>query len=106
MHDSTEDVESFILQNVANQVIEDPGNDANDKKISRFLESLPVSSQGIKLIEKKTRGQAENHLWMNLRRGRLTGSSHHDIYTKIHSIIKAPFTLHQLTWVRPGLELT
>ena len=88
VHDSTADMESFILQNVANQVIEDPGNDTNDKKISRFLQSLPVSSQGIKLIEKKTRGQAENDLWMNLRKGRLTGSNHHDIYTKMHSIIK------------------
>eukprot|EP00795_Rhopilema_esculentum_P015949 gene15949-7279_t len=58
--DSPEKIESFILQNVANKVIEDPGNDTYDKKISSFLQSLPVSSQGVLLIEKKTRGQAEN----------------------------------------------
>ena len=69
VHESTEDVESFILQNVANQVIEDPGNDTNEKKISRFLQSLPVPSQGIKLIEKKTRGQAENDLNLEVNFG-------------------------------------
>ena len=86
--DSSEEVESFILQNVANKVIELPGNDTNDKKISSFLQTLSLSSQDIPLIEKKTGGKVENDLWINLRKGRLTASTHHDIHTEMHSIIK------------------
>ena len=56
MDDSPEEAGSSILQNVANKVTEDPGNDTNDKKISSFLQSLPLSNQSIKSSEKKTRG--------------------------------------------------
>lgn len=36
-------------------------------------------------IEKSTLGQSENSLWFEFRRGRLTASKHHDIFTKINA---------------------
>ena len=88
MKNLPEAVENFIVHNVANKILEDPGNDTNEKKISSFLRSLPISDQGLKVIERKTKGQADNDFWINLRKGRLTASKDHDICTKMHSSIK------------------
>ena len=41
----------------------------------------------LRLLRKKTRKQAENPEWFEQRIGRLTASKHHEIYTKVNTIM-------------------
>ena len=41
------------------------------------------------LIEYNTRDQSNSSLWFDMRKGRLTASRHHDIYTKVNTIAQS-----------------
>jgi hypothetical protein len=64
-----------------------------EERVDKFLKSLPLSKHSIVMIEKKTRGQAENTLWFQARAGRLTASLYHDIFTKVNSLTKSKATI-------------
>ena len=53
-----------------------------------FLEKLSQISNP-KIIEKNTRHQALSDTWFEQREGRITASNHHDIYTKVNTILRA-----------------
>ena len=56
-----------------------------------FLEKLLILStdKTIRYIEYSTREQSNSELWFNMRKGRLTASKHHDIYTKINTLARS-----------------
>ena len=39
-------------------------------------------------MEKATRGQADTNIWTDARKGRITASVHHEVYTKVNKILK------------------
>ena len=47
-----QNVANFILQTIANKVIEDDEDNTPEKKISSFLEALPLSRESVSVIEK------------------------------------------------------
>ena len=57
------------------------------RKQLKFLESLPISSSQAIALEKSTRGQSSNQLWVLARKGCLTASNHHEVFTKINTVI-------------------
>ena len=59
-----------------------------EEHIAKFLESLPLSKKNSEILEIKTRGQSDNNLWSAVRKGCLTASNHHDIFTKMNWVIK------------------
>ena len=93
-------VENFMLQAIANKVLEDDENDTPEKKISCFLEALPITSEAVQVIEKETRHQTENDQWVNLRMGWLTASNHHEKVTKINTVTGSikPKTTPLIKW--------
>ena len=52
-----------------------------------FMESLTLTGETQTAIERNTRGQADNPLWFELRKGRITASKFHDVYTKVNSVV-------------------
>ena len=61
---------------------------ANHEKITKFLQKLVISDKERDLLEKSTHGQANNSAWKELRKGRITASVCHDVYTKVSNIAK------------------
>ena len=58
---------------------------------------LHETSALVDLIETNTREQANCRLWSDMRKGRLTASKHHDIYTKIKTISRSTGTVRART---------
>ena len=54
-----------------------------------FVRSLCATDIQIKNLEYATRNQSKQDLWHQARKGRLTASNHHTIYTKMNSVVKA-----------------
>ena len=54
-----------------------------------FIETLSLTNKQVERIEIDTRGQSNNSIWVEQRKYRLTSSIHHDIHTKMNSIIKS-----------------
>lgn len=54
----------------------------------KFLENLSQKCD-LKMIEKKTRNQAASKTWYEQREGRLTASRHHEVYTKVNTVLRA-----------------
>ena len=52
-----------------------------------FMESLTLREETQTAIERNARGQADNPLWFELRKGRITASKFHDVYTKVNSVV-------------------
>ena len=52
-----------------------------------FIESLTLTEETQAAIEKNTREQTDNSPWCELRKGRITDSKFHDVYTKVNSVV-------------------
>ena len=74
-------LEAFSLENIASKMDNISKDLTQDEHIAKFLESLPLSKKTSEILEIKTRGQS-------VRKGRLTASEHHDIFTKMNRVIK------------------
>ena len=68
----------YSLPDFANGVLEKVSDNTTDEKISYFLQSLPTTPRNANEMERRTRGQSDNDLWITARQGRLTASNHHD----------------------------
>ena len=89
IHSEEETVlEAFSLENIASKIDNITKDLTPDEQIAKFLESLPLSKKSSNILEIKTRGQSDNDLWSAVRKGRLTASNHHDIFTKMNRVIK------------------
>ena len=51
------------------------------------MESLTLTEKTQTAIERNTRGQADNPLWFESRKGRITASKFHDVNTKVNSVV-------------------
>ena len=61
-------------------------NQLSDAALSSFIISLRISIKDQEKIEEITRGQSNNQLWFQFRNGMITGSSIHDVMTRMKTI--------------------
>ena len=81
------DFSSLIVQNIKEKVLLQ--NTKTEQETTQiFLKNMSICDKTIKQLKKATRGQSENELWHQIRLGRLTASNHHNIYTKMNSVLK------------------
>ena len=94
------DFSSLIVQNIKERVLlQNTTTELETTQI--FLKNMSISDKTIQQLEKTTKGQSENELWCEIHHGRLTASNHHNIYTKMNSVLKSigptkPKTTHWL----------
>ena len=82
------EIKQFTIDNIITKTLkQNEHNETNDQDLTQsFLTNLCVNEEVVNQIEKSTRGQSDNPLWFELRKGRLTASKHHDIYTKVNTL--------------------
>ena len=77
---------NLTVLGIANSVFLENLND--DEKIARFLRCLCFSDNDVQAIEKMTRTQSKSPRWKEHRKGRVTASKHHDVFTKVNNLAK------------------
>ena len=77
---------SFQMKDIALEVLRDCRGKDDNAKESRFLERMVFGDIARRQIEIDTRGQAQSTAWKDVRKGRLTASIHHDVFTKVNTI--------------------
>ena len=60
----------------------------DDEKIAKFLRCLCFSDNDVQAIEKMKRTPSKSPHWKERRKGRLTASKHHDVFTKVNTLAK------------------
>ena len=83
--------------NIANEVVVNHKNSSSDEKITLLLRKLCFTGKDIQNIEKSTQGQSDSNAWKQHRKGRLTSSKYHELYSKINSISKVRSSTHPKT---------
>ena len=59
---------------------------ANCSNTEQFLHSIVVSDDDRSRLERATRDQADNQLWLDSRKGRITASEFYSVHTKVKSL--------------------
>ena len=77
---------NLTVLGIANSISLENLND--DEKIAKFLRCLCFSDNDVQAIEKMTRTQSKSPRWKEHRKGRLTASKHHDVFTKVNTLAK------------------
>ena len=72
-------------------------NLSENEYTQKFIEACTVSSRTLNKIERATTEQSENELWFDLRLGHITASRHHEIFTKINTLLKVMNSRKQKT---------
>ena len=85
------------MRNIASEVVVYHKNSSSDEKITFLLRKLCFTEKEIQNIEKITRGQLDPNAWKEHRKGRLTASKHHELYSKINTISKVRSSKHRKT---------
>ena len=74
------------------EIAETMANDVNtlryESVVQNFMEKLTFSTAQLEELEKLSRSQSLSKIWFSQRVGRLTSSNHHDVKTKIDSILR------------------
>ena len=76
-------VEVLAREAVPPNVMERARTSKNTTEFLNMQEYLPSI---VSRIEEITRGQSSNEVWVEFRKGMITGSSIHDVYTKVETI--------------------
>ena len=64
---------------------------ATCKSVEEFLSQMPVPTDvQVQQIETETRGQADNAMWANQRKGRITASNFYYVFTRVNTIKANP----------------
>ena len=88
--DTDSNINKHSIENIIHRTFNaNKYNSSDQELVNSFLQNLHITEQDIKNIEQATLAQSDNPLWFELRKGRLTASKHHDIYTKINTLTKA-----------------
>lgn len=78
------------------------------ENVDMLTNSLKITKDKITQIYDITKSQSDSNIWHELRKGRITASKFHNVYTKINSIVKDPskdaFLLTQSLIQRKKLE--
>ena len=77
---------NITVLGIANSISLENLND--NEKIAKFLRCLCFSDNDVQAIEKMTRTQSKSPRWKKHRKGRLTASKHHDVFTKVNTLAK------------------
>ena len=91
---------NLTLTNIANEVVVNYKNTSSDQKITSLLRKLYFTEKEIQSIEKSTREQSDSNAWKEHRKGRLTASEHHELYSKFNTISKVRSPTHPKTALR------
>ena len=83
---------AFSIIETARYVVKNYSELESDERISKYLELLASYKNIASKLELKTRGQSSNEIWLEARKGCLTASDHHTIYTKVNSIVRSSTT--------------
>ncbi|XP_065682264.1 uncharacterized protein LOC136095495 [Hydra vulgaris] len=78
-----------FVKTIALNVLKAYSQFSETELIQIFIEKLNMSLKTIENVEKATRGQSEVLLWFEIKSGRLTASKHHEVFTKVNTILKA-----------------
>ena len=76
------------LQEIGEILIDKHPNENEDKLISMFSEKLSFNDASLQELEKATRGQTGQRTWVEQRKGRITSSNFHDVYTKVKTLMR------------------
>ena len=61
-----------------------------ESNVNKFTTTLEISEEVVNSIHNHTKEQANSKLWHELRKGRITASKYHNVYTKMNSVNKNP----------------
>ena len=73
---------------IASKVISRCDDKTDEEKQREFYKELNITENEKRRIEISTRGQADSKAWVNARKGRITASVHHEVFTKMNSIAR------------------
>ena len=76
------------LQEIASEILEKNPNASEDELTRLFSEKLSFNDSNIKELEKATRNQSSQNIWKEQRKGRITASNFHDVYTKVETLLR------------------
>ena len=76
------------IENICFKIIDENPEASENILTGELLKKISLTKDAVDLIEKKTMGQCDNELWFIVRKGRLTASKHHEIFTKMNSVIR------------------
>lgn len=94
--DDCNDEDSYLsVEEFPQHLLLNDSNDSSDYKISKFLESLPITCSLAIVLEMKTRWQSSNQLWVLAREIRIAASNHHEVFTKINTTIYKKTSLNK-----------
>ena len=77
---------NLTVLRIANSISLENLND--DEKIAKFLRCLSFSDNDVQAIEKMTRTQSKSPRWKEHRKGSLTASKNHDVFTRVNTLAK------------------
>jgi len=60
------------------------------ENVAVLTKSIEIPKNTILKIYDVTKDQSDNKLWHDLRKGRITASKFHNVYTKVNFILKDP----------------
>lgn len=75
------------LQQIASEILEKNPVASEDELARFFSEKLSFNDSNIKELEKATRNQSSQNMWKEQRKGRITASNLHDVYTKVKTLL-------------------
>lgn len=76
------------LPELAELLIDKHADENEDNLIVMFSEQLSFNDASLKELEKATRGQSSKRAWVEQRKGRITASNFHDVYTKVKTLLR------------------
>ena len=63
--------------------------ESEELNVIKFTKSISLTQQTILDIYQQTKEQAESKVWFELRKGQITASKFHKVYTKVNSLQKS-----------------
>ena len=83
----THDVPPSLID-IAENIIETLTGADKEELIKAFAAQLSFNDFQLAELEKVTRNQASSHYWWEQRKGRITASRFHDVYTKVQVLFR------------------
>ena len=81
---------TYLSSNVIKQAERYVYNESTniENNVNKFTKTLLITKEQINNIYENTKEQSNTQLWHNLRKGRITASKFHNVYTKVNTVIK------------------
>ena len=73
------------MDELAQSYVEENQGKSEAEMVAGFLESLHFTPQQCESIEQIIRAQSESSDWVEQRKGRITASNYHDVYTEVNT---------------------